>query len=114
MTKPSLRHRREKLEGGRQSFYRRFLFCQFQTFPKKSVSFVTHGQAAHGFHNEKSVNLWRGAFLPRGGLFSLGKNAQGGISAWAKVPGEAFLPGGHFRLLHRYRKEKFFFFSINM
>ena len=40
--------------------------------------------------NEKSVNLWKGAFLPRGGLFSLGKNAR-----------EAFLPGGHFRLLHR-------------
>ena len=51
--------------------------------------------------NEKSVNLWREAFLPRGGLFSLGKNARGGISAWAKMPGEAFLPGGHFRLLHR-------------
>ena len=99
MTKPSLRHRREKLEGGRQSFYRRFLFCQFQTFPKKSVSFVTHGQVAHGFRNEKSVNLWREAFFPRGGLFSLGKNARGGIPAWAKVPGEAFLPGGAFQTL---------------
>ena len=49
--------------------------------------------------NKKSVNLWRGAFLPKGGLFSLGRNARGGISAWAKMPGEAFLPGGHFRLL---------------
>ena len=31
--------------------------------------------------NEKSANLWRGAFLPRGGLFSLSKNARGGIFA---------------------------------
>ena len=41
--------------------------------------------------NEKSLNLWRGAFLPRGGLFSLGKNARGGI-----------FTRGHFRLLHRF------------
>ena len=57
------------------------------------------------------MNLWRGAFLPRGGLFSLGKNARGGISAWAKVPGEAFLPGG---ISDSYNGTRsfFFFFSV--